>query len=114
MQFFLNMVTVWVLLFVFFIIVARVLLKVIWILSGKDTEPFDVRKFPAFLARFILPEFGGLLVISLFTFLQPTALPEAFAQYLLAIQDGIFVVIALGTVAKHVAEIKDLYSIKST
>ncbi len=113
MQFVLNMVTLWILLFVFFTIVARVLLKIIWILSGKDTEPFDVRKFPAFLAKFILPEFGGLVVISLFTFIKPTALPDAFAQYVLAFQDGIFALIALGIVAKHVAEIKDLYSIKT-
>jgi hypothetical protein len=58
-----------------------------------------------------MAEFGGLIVLGLLTFLQPTALPEDFAKVLTGLQ-VLFGLAALALAAKYAAEIKDVVESK--
>lgn len=112
MTFYLNMAVIWLLLFILFVIVAHVIHKVLWIITGKIDEPFSWAKLPAFIGKFILPEFGGLLVLAVFMFIRPTELPKEYGDLLTWIQIGLFGVVALTVATRHVYGIAALYGIK--
>jgi len=108
MVFELNMVTLWVLAFVLFLACLKVLIKVVRILSGVDGATFDIRKLPEFLATDILPDLGGLFILSLPTFLAPAGLPEDFGKILFGLH-ALFYAAALALAGKYVAKIRDQF-----
>ena len=111
MVFDLNMATLWALALVMLLAGLKVLLKVVFILTGSNGLVFDIRKLPEFLDADILREVGGLLILALATFLKPTALPEAFAATLVALH-ALFYTAAAALAMKYLAKIKDQFPVK--
>jgi len=109
MVFELNMTALWVMALLILLVFLKVAIKLIFVLTGRDDEPFDIRRLPEFLATDILPEIGGLMILSIVMFIQPTeALPEAFAGILLALQ-ALWLAAAFALAGKYLAKISDRF-----
>jgi len=111
MVFSMDMAALHALAFIAILIIAKVVIRVGRILSGRDPEIFDIRKLPEFLVTDVLFEFGGLLALSLFCFIKPTDLPAGLAGMLVLLQGG-FGAATLGLAGKYVAQIGDWLGIK--
>ncbi len=109
----LNMTTVWVLAFVLLVIVMKVAFKVVRVLLGVEEAAFDIRQLPEFVASDVLLDLGGLLILSLPTFIAPAGLPGQFVALLNVLQ-ALFWAVALAIAGKHVAKIRDYYPRIST
>jgi len=104
------MTTIWVMAFVLLVIVMKVAFKVVRVLLGAEGVAFDVRQLPDFVSSDVLLDLGGLLILSLPTFIEPTGtgLPGQFAALLAALQ-ALFWAVALAIAGKHIAKIRDYY-----
>jgi len=109
MVFTLNKAAVWILAMVFLTLLVKVGIKVIRVLLGRDEDVFDIRKLPEFLAADVLAEVGGLLVLSIVMFLEPTdEMPVAFG-WLLGVLQAAFVAAGFALAGKYVAKITDQF-----
>jgi len=109
MAFELNVTALWVMALLILLVFLKVAIKLVFVLTGRDGDVFDIRRLPEFLTTDILPEIGALMVLSIVMFIKPTdALPEAFVGILLALQ-ALWLAAAFALAGKYLAKISDKF-----